>query len=85
MARMQRTQLYLEPELAASLDRIAQERGTSRAALLREAAWRLVAGDETPETDSILGIIGIGRSGSSDGSLRHDEYLAQFKLEKMSR
>ena len=83
MARMQRTQVYLEPELAQSLDRLAGQRGTSRAELIREAARQLVAQQETPEEDSILGLIGIGRSGRSDVSERHDDYLIEDTLDEM--
>ena len=85
MARMQRTQIYLEPELARSLDRLAGQRGASRAELIREAAWQFVAQAEIPEEDSILGLIGIGRSGRSDVSERHDDYLAQDVLDEMRR
>ena len=83
VARMQRTQIYLEPELAQSLDRLAGQRGTSRAELIREAARQLLAQQETPEEDSILGLIGIGRSGRSDVSERHDGYLIEDTLDEM--
>jgi metal-responsive CopG/Arc/MetJ family transcriptional regulator len=83
VARMQRTQIYLEPELAQSLDRLAGQRGTSRAELIREAARQLPAQQETPEEDSILGLIGIGRSGRSDVSERHDDYLIEDTLDEM--
>ncbi len=83
MARMRRIEVNLEPELVASLDRLAEERGTSRSALLREAAWQLVALTETPEEDSILGIIGMARGDRADVAERHDEYLVQAKLDRM--
>ena len=83
--RMQRTQIYLEPELAGSLDRLAKERGTSRADLIRTAARRLVAEEQHPEDDPILGIIGLtgaGQDGATDVAERHDEYLAELVMEK---
>jgi hypothetical protein len=67
------------------LDRLAEQRGTSRAALLREAAWQFVAAAETPDEDSILGIIGMVHGDRSDVSERHDDYLAQETLDEMSR
>ena len=85
MARMQRTQIYLEPELSAALDRLAQKHGTSRAGMLRLAARRLIAEEQEPRDDPIFDIIAIGRGGASDVSERHDEYLAQLELRKMSR
>jgi metal-responsive CopG/Arc/MetJ family transcriptional regulator len=75
MARMQRTQICLEPELAASLDRLARDRGTSRAEVIRTAARRLVAEHVSTDTDSILEIIGIGQDAASDVSENHDAYL----------
>jgi ribbon-helix-helix CopG family protein len=83
VARMQRTQVYLEPELADSLDRLARERGTSRADLIRTAARDLIA-RETSEYGSILKLAGIGvdKDGATDVSVRHDAYLAELVLEK---
>ena len=84
MARMLRTQVRLPPEWVASLDRVAARRGMSRSALIREAAWQLVV-DETPEEDSILGIIGMAHGGRADVSERHDDYLVQDMLDEMHR
>lgn len=84
MARMQRTQIYLEPELAASLDRLARQRGTSRADLIRTAARALVE-QESAEYGSILRLAGIGSDSAGDVSERHDEYLAEFELKKWRR
>jgi metal-responsive CopG/Arc/MetJ family transcriptional regulator len=85
---MHRTQIYLEPDLAESLDRLARLRGTSRADLIRTAARRLVAEEQQPEDDPILGIIGLagsGRDGATDVAERHDEYLAEIVMEKWRR
>ena len=42
MPRMRRTQIYLEPDLNEALDRLARQRGTSKANLLRLAARRFL-------------------------------------------
>jgi metal-responsive CopG/Arc/MetJ family transcriptional regulator len=84
MAKMQRTQIYLEPDLAASLDRLARQRGTSRASLIRSAARALVE-QESAEYGSILRLAGIGRDSASDVAERHDDYLAEIKLKKWRR
>jgi hypothetical protein len=81
---MQRTQIYLEPELAESLDRLAQQRGTSRAEVIREAAREFVD-REGAGYGSILGLAGIGRSGCTDVSERHDDYLVEDEMAGWSR
>jgi predicted DNA-binding protein len=85
--RMQRTQIYLDPELASSLDRLAAQRGTSRAAIIREAARRLVNDANEAPFGSILDLAGIGRDkdGATDVAERHDEYLADAELKKWHR
>jgi metal-responsive CopG/Arc/MetJ family transcriptional regulator len=83
--KMQRTQIYLEPELAESLDRLAKQRGTSRADLIRTAARRLVAEEQPQDDDPILGIIGLagaGQDSATDVAERHDDYLAEIVMEK---
>jgi len=82
---MRRTQIYLEPELAESLDRLARRRGTSRADLIRGAAWRLVEEQQVPDEDPIFGIIGLGRDEATDVSERHDEYLIEAEISGWSR
>jgi predicted DNA-binding protein len=81
---MQRTQIYLEPELAESLDRLAKQRGTSRADLIRMAARRLIEDEREAPFGSILSIAGIGRDkdGATDVAERHDDYLVDAELEK---
>jgi metal-responsive CopG/Arc/MetJ family transcriptional regulator len=81
VARMQRTQVYLEPDLAESLDRLARKRGTSRAELIRTAARALVE-QESAEYGSILQLAGIGRDSAGDVAERHDKYLAEFEFKK---
>jgi metal-responsive CopG/Arc/MetJ family transcriptional regulator len=83
MGRMNRTQIYLEPELSEALDRLARKRSTSRAAIIRLAAHDLVTREEAG-SGSILELAGIGRSGLSDVSERHDEYLAEDEMARWS-
>lgn len=78
--RMQRTQVYLEPDLGAALDRLARVRGTSRASLIRLAARRLLAEAEGPGEDSILGVIDLGDAGPGRVSVEHDLYLGERGL-----
>jgi hypothetical protein len=81
---MQRTQIYLEPDLAESLDRLARQRGTSRADLIRVAARRLIKEESEAPFGSILSLAGIGldKDGATDVAERHDDYLADAELEK---
>jgi metal-responsive CopG/Arc/MetJ family transcriptional regulator len=85
MARMHRTQIYLEPELAALLDRLARRRGMSRARLIREAARRLIAQEQDGQEDPIFGIIGLGHDEATDVAERHDVYLAEAEVRRWSR
>lgn len=79
---MQRTQIYLEPELASSLDRLAEQRGMSRAEIIRRAARTFVR-DEEGQYGSILELAGLGHGGPGGVSERHDDYLVEIKLDKM--
>lgn len=81
MQRMRRTQIYLQPDLSAALDRLARERGTSRAALIRLAARRFVDQEQEGAEDPILELIGIGRGGPGRVSEEHDQFLVRQSLE----
>lgn len=88
-APMLRTQVCLERELAAGLDRVARVRGTSRAELLRTAARRLLAEDrEAYERDPIWGIVDLAKGlelpkdAPTDVAERHDHYLAEIRMKK---
>jgi metal-responsive CopG/Arc/MetJ family transcriptional regulator len=83
VSRMQRTQIYLQLELSAALDRLARERRTSRAALIRLAARRFVEQEEAEEEDSIMGVMGLGHGGPGNISEEHDRYLAELTLRDM--
>lgn len=78
---MQRTQIYLDQELASSLDRLAEQRQTSRAEIIREAAWRFVR-SEGVAYGSILNLAGRGHGGPGDVSEHHDDFLISEKLKK---
>lgn len=77
MKRMQRTQVYLQPEVNAALKRLAQERGLSKAALLRLAAQRLID-QELAGDNAVLGLIGLGHGGPGKVSEDHDQVLADY-------
>jgi predicted transcriptional regulator len=85
MARMRRTQVCLEPELAEALDRLARQMRTSRADLLRMAARRFLDQEGAGDADPIWGLVGIGDAGPGRTSVEHDRFLAELSLENRSR
>lgn len=74
--RLRRTQIYLPSGLSAALDRLAYARGTSRAALLRQAAREFLQRESGADEDEILGIVGLGNSGPGSVAEEHDQFLA---------
>lgn len=80
MAKMHRTQIYLEPDLNAALDRLARRRGTSKADLIRRAARQLLDQEETGVADPVLGLIGLGNAGPGATSVEHDRVLAEQSI-----
>jgi hypothetical protein len=76
--RLHRTQIYLTPEQAAALDRIAARRGCSRAELIREAADTLISSQGIAPESPIWDIVGMGESDVDDGSERHDAHLLEI-------
>ena len=84
MARMNRTQIYLEPDLSSALDRLARRRGTSRAEVIRLAAREFVSREDAGY-GSILELAGTGHDTATDVAERHDEYLVEAELERRRR
>jgi len=78
--RMQRTQIYLEPDLSAALDRLARDRGMSRAKLIRLAAQRLLEDEQGIQEDPIFGLIGLANAGPGCTSEEHDRILTDHSL-----
>ena len=79
---MIRTQIQLTEEQARQIKRLAAERQVSMAAVIREGVEHLLrsSGPALSRADRIrraLEATGRFRSGSADGSTRHDEYLAE--------
>lgn len=85
MQRMHRTQIYLQPDLNADLDRLARERGTSKADLIRLAARRFVEQEQAGDEDPLLGLIGLGDAGPGQVSEEHDRLLAEQTFKSRSR
>ena len=79
---MVRTQIQLTEEQSQELKRLAAERRTSGAELIREAAENLLRDSATPDYAErkwrALAAAGRFRSGKNDLSARHDNYLAEI-------
>lgn len=74
---VERTQISLTSTQARELRRLARKRGTSMAALIREAVDRTYgAADEEARWRRALESVGGFRSDRSDVSERHDDALA---------
>lgn len=74
---MERTQISLSSGQARELRRLARARGTSMAALIREAVERTYGRvDEEVRWQRALDAVGGFRSDRSDVSERHDDALA---------
>lgn len=88
MARMHRTQIYLPEEMAAALDRLAHQRGTSRADLLREGARRMLdeqARSASSDDDPLDALVGIFDGGPSNAAAEHDQFLADSERDNWRR
>ena len=70
-----RTQIYLDPEVHQRLKERAKEEGISLAELIRRMAKEYLRKEASPE--DFLAIIGLGQSGKTDISEKHDDYLTQ--------
>jgi hypothetical protein len=85
MSRMQRTQVYLEPELSEALDHLARQRGTTRSDLLRLAARRWLAEQQPIEADPIFELFGIGSGDGEPVAERHHEYLVEAEQRRRTQ
>ena len=78
---MIRTQIQLTEEQARRLKALAAERGTSVAELIRQGVDDLLRRAGGPDMEEIrrraIAVAGRFRSGHSDISTNHDEYLAE--------
>lgn len=74
-------QIYIEPRQDNILAVISKNRGVSKAAIIRESLEKFLK--ELPvEKDPALRIIGLGSSGKTDISEKHDKYLARYTVSK---
>lgn len=81
MPRYVRTQVQVTPEQLASLRRRAQQRGTSVAALLREAIEAATAGDaQEIAWERALAAVGKYSSGTANTSVDHDDAFVESIL-----
>ncbi len=85
MPTVERTQISLEPAQAARLRRLARERGTSMAALIRDAVDRSFPADADDSIDArwdraLAGLGGFHGGGSNVGE-EHDRYLEEAYLD----
>jgi hypothetical protein len=75
---MVRTQIQLTEEQARELRRVAQVRGCSLAALIRQGVDDILKSDGSPsDEDRAIALAGKFRSGIKDLSKRHDDHLAE--------
>ncbi len=78
---MVRTQIQLTEEQATALKEIAAQRGVSMAELIRESVEHIIEECERREKwRKALAIMGRYRSGLSDVSANHDQYLGDDYL-----
>jgi hypothetical protein len=76
-------QIYLREDQAETLHKIADRRGESVAALVRQGVDLLL--EQLPaEEDPLLDIVGLYDSGLGDLAERHDEYLLRLIQEEGS-
>lgn len=71
---MKKTTVYLDPEMDRDLQRIAEEEGVSKAAVIREALEVRTAEVMFPRITAI----GVSKEGPTDLSQNVDRYLEGF-------
>jgi len=69
-------QIYLDPGQNRALTYLSKVRKRSKAAIIRSCIEDFLA-NLPAEEDPVLKVIGLGDSGHTDISERHDEYLAR--------
>ena len=77
-------QVYLRADQLAALRVVAERRGASLAALVREGVDRLLE-ELPPEEDPLLDIVGLYNSGRGDLAEKHDEYLTRMLRDENDR
>jgi hypothetical protein len=70
-------QIYLREDQVEALRSVAERRGESIAALVREGVDLLLEG-LPPEEDPLLDLVGLFDSGAGDLAEKHDQYLAEM-------
>ena len=80
---MTRIQFYLDSELKERLELLALQRHIPKSELIRQSIRNFLQEEKGNEDDPLLGIIGLGRSGRHDISEKHNQYLAEERLEGM--
>jgi hypothetical protein len=69
--------VQLREDQLLALRALADRRGTSLSAIVREAIDRFISVESTSD-DPLLDIIGLVDGGPPDASERHDDYLAEI-------
>jgi len=78
-----RIQIYLDPEVHQHLKERAREEGISLSELIQRIAKDYLRREAAPK--DFLAIVGLGQSGKTDISEKHDEYLVQVLSDKNFR
>ena len=83
-------QVYLERSDRDLLEKLARQTGLSRAEVLRRGLRSYAAEKESEVApgsalESIIGIFGDDPSIPTDLSVRHDEYLHEYRTQEMKR
>lgn len=85
MAAVERTQISLVPEQAARLRRLARERRTSMAALIRDAVDRTYPAEADDSLDArwerAMSMVGGFQGDGANVSEEHDRYLEEAYLD----
>lgn len=80
-AKKRPIQIYLDPEQDRALRAISKKRGISKAEIVRLSLSHFIRSLPV-EDDPALEIIALGKSGKTDLSERHDDYLSKHSAKK---